>query len=72
MKTPIKQASEAERRGGMPVNAPNARMGDGSDPKQNTTTGAEDALVGALPVFDVMPANSGRFTFSQPFELLPP
>ena len=56
------QQSEAENRSGRTVNAPNNNPGAAPRPG---STAAENSQLGALPVFDVMPANSERPDWSQ-------
>lgn len=68
MKIPVKQVSEGERRASAPIARPNVKSGTVQNEGLVGSTAAPDALVGALPTFDVMPANSGIFTFSQDYD----
>jgi len=68
MKHIPQQQSEAENRSGRAVNAPNNNPG--AAPKPGSTA-AENSQLGAMPTFDVMPANSERPDWSQAVEWNP-
>lgn len=70
MKPIYPQQSEAQRRAGVPIEPFGSQPGSALPGVGSTNR--NDALVGALPVFDAMPANSARFVWGDEFDYMSP
>lgn len=64
MKFPFQPKSGADQYAGREIAAPGQGTSAGQDSRPGGTS-APNSQIGALPVFDVMPANAGRFVYQQ-------